>query len=94
MIPWRSLLINSLWILGLTVLLADLSFHYWLAQAEGTGLRRQFQRPGFQKAAWLGLGLLTLGLAGTSDRAWETALWVLLALFCLVSLVGLVRNNH
>jgi hypothetical protein len=94
MIPWWSVFFNSLWILGLAILLADLGFHYWLVQVEGNGLREQFRRSQFQKAAWLGLIFFGAGLAGTGDRAWETALWTLLTLYCLVNLVRLLRNDH
>ena len=93
MIPWRSVFFNFLWILGLAVLLADLGFHYWLAQREGSGLRAQFRLPSFQKGAWLGLGLFAVGLAGTVDRAWEVVVWALLALVCLVSLITTLRSD-
>jgi hypothetical protein len=86
MIPWWSVLVNTLWILGLALLLADLSFFSWLARQEGSSLRRQFNRAQFLKFFWLGLLLFALGLAGTSDRLWEVALWFLLALLCLVRL--------
>ena len=87
MIPWLPVLFNGLWILGLAVLLADLSYHYWLAHEEGQRMRAQLGRPAFLSFAWLGLALVAAGLAGTSDRVWELLIWVLFGLFCIVQLV-------
>ena len=84
MVPWWSVLLNTLWILGLALLLADLSFHSWLARQEGSSLRQQFNKLQFLKYFWLALVLITLGLAGTSNRLWERVLWLLLALVSLV----------
>jgi hypothetical protein len=86
MISWWSVLINTLWILGLALLLADLSFFSWQARQEGSSLRQQFNKPQFLKFFWLALLLFSLGQAGTGDRLWELALWLLLALLSLVRL--------
>ena len=93
MISWWSVLVNTLWILGLALLLADLSFFSWLARQEDSSLRQQFNKPQFLKFFWLALALFTLGLAGISDRRWELALWLLLALLCLVRLWPLRSLN-
>lgn len=87
------MLVNSLWILGLALLLADLSFFSWLARQEGTSLRQQFNQPQFLKFFWLGLFLVALGLAGTSDPLWEQALWLLLGLLCVLRLWSLRSLN-
>lgn len=94
MIPWWSVLLNTLWILGLALLLANLSFHGWLAQQEGSSLRQQFSKPQFLKYFWLGLLLIALGLAGTSDRLWERVIWLLLALVSLVCFWLLNTKHH
>jgi hypothetical protein len=87
MIPWQSVLFNALWIVGLAVLLADLSYHYWLAHEEGRGMREQLGRPAFLRFAWLGVALVAAGLAGTSNRVWELVVWALFTLFCIVQMV-------
>lgn len=94
MIPWAAVLSNGLWILGLAILLADLSYHYWLAHEEGHRMREQLGRPAFLSFAWLGLALVAAGLAGTSDRAWELIIWALLSLFCIAQLVRLRRADR
>lgn len=83
MIDWIALLFNSFWILGTAVLLAAFSYHYWLAQVEGTSVRVQLERPSFSRPFWFGFVLISLGLMGTSSRWWETAVW---GLFTALSL--------
>jgi hypothetical protein len=91
MINWLSLFLNSLWILGLAVLLAALSYHYWLAIEGGQPLRLILQGRSFQRFAWLGLALVSAGLAGTSQQLWERIVWIL---FTLYSAFNLVNNRR
>lgn len=70
---------NSLWILGLAVLLAVLSWAHWAASAEGVQLRVVLGRPRMRQALDLGLILFCAGLAATARAWWERALWGLLA---------------
>ena len=93
MIPWRSLFINSLWILGLAVLLADIGFHYWLAHQAGRPLGQQLRDHGFQRYVWLGLALVGAGLAGTSGRWWEVLLWSLFTLFSIMNFLWNLKTH-
>jgi hypothetical protein len=70
---------NSLWILGLAVLLAVLSRAHWIANAEGNRIRGELKRPRTQQALDLGLFLFCAGLAATGRTWWERILWGLLA---------------
>jgi hypothetical protein len=70
---------SSLWILGLAVLLAVLSWAHWVAGAEGSRLRDELKRPRIQQALDLGLSLFCAGLATTGRTWWERILWGLLA---------------
>ena len=92
MINWQSVISNTLWILGLAILLSALSYHYWLAHSKHRRLRRQLQSPGFQTLFWLGLFCFAAGLVGTSTQLWEAALWGLLGLWALINLAGLARR--
>jgi hypothetical protein len=90
-INWFSLFINSFWILGLAILLASFSYHYWLAGEVKQSLRSQLNSPSFSKAFWLSMAFIAIGLAGTSRQIWEIAIWTFFALLSLYNLFTLVR---
>lgn len=92
MINWQSVFFSSLWILGLAVLLAGLSYQYWLAQTRDRPLRRQLQSTGFLITFWIAALLFAIGLLGGSPQLWEMALWGLVAAWALVNLVTLARR--
>lgn len=80
MIDVLSVIANFLWILGLSLLLAALSWANWAAKMSGTRLRSVLARPSIRRALDFGLALFCTGLAATAQRGWEKALWALLAL--------------
>lgn len=86
MIDWIALFFNSFWLVGLAILLATLSYSYWVAQATTERWRDQFEKRGFLLPAWTAVFLVTIGLAGTADTWWETALWLIFMLFALFNL--------
>ncbi len=92
MINWQSVILNSFWILGLSILLAAFSYHYWLAGQEHRQLRLQMSEPGFLKSAWLGLICIGIGLTGTSQEIWEMILWGVLTLIAVISFVSFIRK--
>lgn len=92
-INWFSVFINLFWILGLAVLLASFSYHYWLAGEEKRPLKVQLNQPAFQKAFWFGTLLISIGLAGTSQRLWEIGIWTIFALICLYNLFTLFKHQ-
>ena len=81
-IDWLSLIFNASWIIGLALLLAAFSYHYWEAGQERRPLREQLSQPSFSRLFWISFTFITVGLAGTSQRLWETAIWLL---FVIVS---------
>jgi len=94
MIPWWSVFFNGLWIVGLAVLLAGFSYHYWLAQQEDRRLIEQLQGSAFRKFFWLGLAFVGGGLAGTSDEAWELIIWNLFTGYCLLNLILILKGRR
>ena len=78
MIDLRGLIANALWIAGLALLLAALSWASWAAGIMGQRFRAMWGRPGVQQAAHVGLALLSAGLAATARTWWEQVLWALL----------------
>jgi len=74
-IDWRNVSINSLWIAGLAMALAILSYADWQASVHGGGWRGMSRNPGF----FVGLTLVCVG-AGLGVSGWvERLLWFLLA---------------
>lgn len=74
---------NGLWIAGLSLLLAALSWASWAAHAEGGRMRAVLARPGARAAWGLGLGLFCAGMAATGRAWWEWGLWGMLAILCV-----------
>ena len=83
---------NSLWIAGLSLILATLSWASWAASQDGTGsvrLSTTLTRPSVRRAWELGAALFCAGMAATGRAWWEWALWGVLALGFLVHALGL-----
>jgi hypothetical protein len=92
MINWLSVMANSFWILGAAVILAGLSYHYWLAQQESETLHRMLGRRSFQFILMSGLLLVGIGLAGTSQNTLQAIPAILLILGCFVGILTLHRR--
>lgn len=80
MIDIISLVANALWLLGLAVLLAVLSWARWKAQSGQVRFRQVLARPLVQLGLDLGLLLFCVGLAATAHAWWERILWGLLGI--------------
>jgi hypothetical protein len=79
MINVWTVLANSLWILGVAVLLAIVSWAYWVANTQGDRFRTVMNLPRTQQALNGAAFLFCVGLAATSRIWWEQLLWGLLA---------------
>ncbi len=89
MIDWIGVVTNSLWVLGLAVVLAVLSIAYSSSQA-GPGAKRRLrdilgERP-FQIGLWTGLLLFCAGIALSGGHWWERVLWGALAVMAAVEI--------
>ncbi len=91
MIDWYLVLTSSLWILGLSVVLAAFSYHHWLAGETHRRLREQFREPSWIMSFSAGMALVGVGL-GLSEGArwWERLVWFVLATFFVWD--GVVRG--
>ncbi len=78
-----------LWIFGAALLLAGFSYHYWLAGEKGIKVKEQLDRPPFLRIMYLSFIFIGLGLAGSSVRWWETAVWVMFILFNIFNIFQL-----
>lgn len=79
MIDWWGVFSNGLWIAGLSLLLAALSHHDWLAHQHGRRLRDVLKGRSWEAIFFLSLTLVCLGLSTTSQSWWENLLWGILA---------------
>jgi len=81
MIDWYSLFGTTLWVLGLAVLLAALSYAWYEAATTGQRLRSVLTLPVIELSYSLGFLVFCLGMVAQAGRAWwETLLWSVLAL--------------
>ena len=74
MIDWLTVVAHGFWIAGLALMLAALSYHYWLAEQTGHSLREQLAGPSFQRVFVGGLLLVGIGLSGVSRQPWQLVL--------------------
>jgi len=92
MIDFLSLAANALWILGLALILAALSWAYWVAAQENVRFRVALSRPGVARALDGGLMLFCAGLAATARTGWEQVVWGVLAVVWALLTIGLARR--
>jgi hypothetical protein len=89
LIDWGGVAKNALWILGLAVILAGLSYADWWAGVNHQRLTTTLRSPLFQIPFNLGMMLFAAGLASTSRSWWEIGAWsVLLLLFAWQTIVS------
>ncbi len=82
MIDWFGVASNGLWVLGLAIALAGLSYTDWRRRVDEprVGLRQALGQPRFQALFGLGMTLFCAGLALSVGAWWQIAGWALLAL--------------
>jgi len=85
MIDWIDLFGDFLWIGGLSLLLALLSYAPLYRAERGISWRALFRQPGWQVAGSAALSLVCVGLAANSQRGlWEVGVWATLALLFIL----------
>lgn len=87
MIDWLRIVAHGFWIAGLALILAALSYHYWLAGQAGHSLRRELAGPSFQRAALGGVLLVSIGLSTISRGLWPQVLSAAVAIGAVVALL-------
>lgn len=93
MIDWIDVAVNALWILGMAILLATLSYASWEAKLNGMKLRATLARRGYQQLFTLAGMVCSFGLAGSSGYLWQKILWILLGCWFLFLFVAdLIRR--
>ena len=80
MIDWVSVVFGALWILGLGLVTAALSFANYLASQQKRRFRQALETPACRIMIDLGLVFFCLGWAGGVSAIWARLLWGVLAL--------------
>ena len=86
------LIFNTIWVLGMSIIVAALSLRHFEAQVEGIRFREALQAYSFQLPLWTGLTLITIGFAGNADVLWQQIVWVALAILNAVQLFIVFRE--
>jgi hypothetical protein len=92
MIDWLNLAANGLWIAGLALALAAVSYVSWQSALGQTSLRAGLNAAGAQWVLNFAGGLFCAGLLLTSGSWWEQGLWAVLVLVFLTQVVLLRRR--
>jgi hypothetical protein len=80
MIDWFSLGFGVLWIFGLSVVIASLSFSYYLMGQQERCLTQVLEMPAVRIMIGLGLIFFCLGWIGAASELWERLVWTVLTL--------------
>ena len=84
MIDWYSVGFSALWILGLGLMVATLSFTYYQAGQQKQRFRQALEIPTCRIMIGMGLVFFTLGWTGSVSSTWERIVWAVLALLFMV----------
>ena len=85
---------NSLWILGLSVLLATWSWARYAAYQERMKTRDKLGELKYVLALDAGLLLFVAGMAATEGRWWARILWIALGIVVIVHAVANARLSN
>ncbi len=94
LIDWRMVAFSSLWVFGLSIVLATLGFANDEASRRRERLLARLRRPGYQAAIDAGTTFFCLGMLGSSGAVWEMALWGLFGGAFAVDAVAALRRRR
>jgi len=94
MIDVWGVFFNSLWILGLAVLLAVWSYASYEASRTKQKMRAVLDQLGYALVLDAGLLLFLLGMVTTEDRWWAQALWSVISLGVVAEAVWRVVEHR
>jgi len=93
MIEWYNLFANAIWIFALALVLAMISFARWEALSQGMKLREVLSLPAWQIKLNITGGIFCIGLALTSAKTWEQALWGVMAVLFGVQIWLIAKSS-
>jgi len=90
-IPWGKVISNFIWILGAAIILADFSYHEFLASVQKTKKIEAFKRSSFKRPLLLGLVLVVIGISASIHYLWLAAILGIVSLLLLIWFVKLIK---
>jgi hypothetical protein len=87
-IDWTHLLANALWIFGVSVILATLSYASWQSSIDGEKFSKHLRTPNIQLGLNFGGFLFSAGLTVTTDIIWQKILWGFLSCIFLIQIAS------
>ncbi len=85
---------TGFWVLGLAVMLATLSYGYWVARLNDRSLSPKIGGARTQAGLLLGLILISIGVIGIGKTWWSQLPAIGLLLVCLAALLRLWRRHQ
>jgi hypothetical protein len=90
-IPWGKVLSNFIWILGAAIILADFSYHEFLASVQKTKRVEVFKRSSFKRPLLLGLILVAIGISISIHYLWLAIIFGIVAILLIILLFKLIK---
>ena len=87
-IPWGKVFSNFVWILGIAIILADFSYHEFLAHVLEAKRIKVFKKNSFRRPFLLGLILIAIGITTSVQKLW---LALILGVFAFSLIIWLVK---
>ena len=92
-IPWRTVFSNFIWILGAAIILADFSYHEFLAHLQREKKIKVFKRDFFKRSFLLGMILVASGISASTNRLWLVIIFAILSLSLIVWFIRDIKTH-
>jgi|GEM_PF-3298346 len=90
-IPWGRVLSNFVWILGTAIILADFSYHEFLAHIQKAKRIEVFKGDSFKKPFLLGTILIATGISASARQLWLIAIFGIAALLLIIWSIKIIK---
>jgi protein-S-isoprenylcysteine O-methyltransferase Ste14 len=90
-IPWGKVISNFIWILGAAIILADFSYHEFLASVQKTKRIEVFKRSSFKRPLLIGLILVTAGISVSIHNLWLAIIFGVVSVLLIILLFKFIR---
>ena len=84
MIDYGKVLSTTIWILGLSVVLATISFARYESVKEKINIKKYINKRNYNVSLVIGFILFCVGIALSDPRWWAKVLWIILAIIVLL----------